>query len=239
LRKKHKIEENAPKAPLYIVTFSTLTTLLLAFFVVLVSMGTTQDETLLDQGYKEGFWVPFQIGFGVRQKFSFDNIAYKHAIRDPNESTEERTIDANTERLRRIVKKLSQTMNISPSPITSEKTDFSVTDIHFSPGDAVLNEPARQFLSKFCINLQQVPNTIGIKLCVLGLASDGKTEKEQYILSAKRAQAVAAFLQVTLPSELKWPIYSWGGGAGGDWVGQNSPISEQSHICIAILRPTE
>ena len=239
MRKKHKIEESSPKAPAYIVTFSTLVTLLLAFFVVLVSMGTTQDDTLFDQGYKgERFWVPFQTGFGVRKKIGFENIANRYAIKDPNEPSEERTTDAATERLRRIVKKLSQSMNITLSPMAAKKTDFSVTDIHFSPGDAVLNEPAKRFLSKFCTDLQQSPGCEVVKLCVLGLARDGKTEKDKYVLSAKRAESVADFLRETLPAQSKWVVYSWGAGPGGDWVDQDSPISEQSQILIAVLRPT-
>ena len=237
MRKTHRIEEKPASAPAYIVTFSTLVTLLLAFFVVLVSMGTTQDDTLFDQGYKWEFLESFKKGFGVRQSIDLGNIGNRYAISDPDKLFEGRTTDAKTERLRRITKKLSRSMNITPSPIAAKKTDFSVTDIHFSPGDAVLNEPAKGFLSEFCMDLQQVPDRGDVKLCILGLAGDEKTEKEQWIVSARRAQAVADFLQDTFPKGSGWPVYAWGAGPGGDWVVQDSPVSGQSQILIAVLRP--
>lgn len=236
MRQKRRIEESSTKAPAYIVTFSTLITLLLAFFVVLVSMGTTRDETLFDRGYRGGFLESFKRGFGVRQEFGFGNIGNKYAIREPDESFEGRTTDANTERLRRIIKKLGRSMNIAPSPIAAKKTDFSVTNVHFSPGDAVLNESAKEFLTGFCMNLQRNPDSKTIRLYVLGLADDEANEKEQWIVSARRAQVVADFLKNTLPAGLKWPVYFWGAGPGGDWVEQYSPISKQSHILIAVLR---
>ena len=236
MRKLHRIEESPAKAPAYIVTFSTLVTLLLAFFVVLCSLGTTQDDTLFDKGYKEGFLESFKRGFGVNRRFNFGNIGNRYGISEPDESFEGRTIDANTERLRRIIKKLGRSMNIAPSPIAAQKTDFSVTNVHFSSADVILNEPAKEFLTEFCMNLQRNPGSSTIRLYVLGLAGDEANQKEQWILSARRAQAVADFLKNTLSAGLKWPVYSWGAGPGGNWVEQYSPISKQSHILIAVLR---
>jgi flagellar motor protein MotB len=77
LRQRRKIEEGAPKAPAYIVTFSTLITLLLSFFIVLLSMGTTQDNTLFDRGYQGGFLESFKRGFGIRQTFDFKSLGNK------------------------------------------------------------------------------------------------------------------------------------------------------------------
>jgi hypothetical protein len=87
---------------------------------------------------------------------------------------------------------------------------------------------------------------------VLGLAYDGVTEQEQWILSAKRAQTVADFLRDTLSAagggqtrrsltggESKWSVYSWGAGPGGDWVERDSPISKHSQILIAVLRASD
>jgi len=236
LRKKHRIEESSAKAPAYIVTFSTLVTLLLSFFIVLLSMGTTQDKTLFDRGYQGGFLESFKRGFGIRQTFDFKSLGKKYSISEPDEGYEGKTPDVNTERLRRIIKKLSQSMNIRPSPIAAQKTDFSVTDIHFSSGEAVLDEPAKKFLSEFCLNLQQNPGSEAIKLYVLGIAGDQENEKEQWMVSARRAQAVADFMKNTLPEGLNWPVYCWGAGPGGEWVEQHSTTSKQLHILIAILR---
>jgi outer membrane protein OmpA-like peptidoglycan-associated protein len=216
-----------------------LAALLLAFFVVLVGMGTTQDQTLFDQGYKGGFTESFKRGFGVRQKFDFGSLANKYGISEPDDLFEGRTTDADTEKLRRIVKKLSQRMKIRPSPVVAQKIDFSVTNIHFLPGDTALNEPAKEFLTRFCLNLQQSSVSNAIRLYVLGLAGDVATEKKQWIVSARRAQAVAEFLRDTLPEGTRNTIYSWGAGSGGDWVSRDSPISDKSQILIALLRDSD
>ncbi len=243
MSKVHRVEEPAPKAPGYIVTFSTLVTLLLAFFVVLNSLGPVRDETLLDTGYKGQFaelFASFKKGFGIRQKFvDFGNYGNKFAISEPDSSfdeTSERTIDASRERLGRIIKKIRGSANVSHSPMEAEKTDFSVTDIRFSPGEAVLDESGKQFLREFCLELRRNPPPEAIKFYVLGLSADQTSEKEQWIISARRAQAVADFMANTLPSWLNWPVYCWGAGSGGEWVAQRSPVYKQSQILIAVLR---
>ena len=140
-------------------------------------------------------------------------------------------------------------MKTMPSEVAAKKTDFSVTNIRFARGDARLDASAKQFLGGFCSHLQQDSGSRPVKLYVLGLADDRATEKEQWILSAKRAKAAADYLRGILSSGTsfqtqrsafggwsKWSVYWWGAGPGGDWVRQDSPISKQSQILIAVLR---
>ena len=234
------IKESSPKVPAYIVTFSDMVTLLLTFFVMLLSLATARDEGLFNKG--RGAFVQtirtFGLGMlrGRKPRPNFGHIKTKYFIDRPDRLFEGRSIDAKGEAISRIFKKVSRSVKTLPSQIVAKKTNFSVTDIRFSPGGATLNASAKRFLTKFCSDLQQDPNPETIKLYMLGLAGDEATEKQQWIVSARRAQAVADFLQDVSPSEAKWPIYSWGAGPGGDWVGQDSPISEQSHILIAVLR---
>jgi outer membrane protein OmpA-like peptidoglycan-associated protein len=127
-------------------------------------------------------------------------------------------------------------MEAMPSQIVAETIDFSVTNISFSPGRALLNEPAEKYLTQFALNLQSSGSPENIKLYVLGLAGDERAEKAQWILSARRGQVVADFLTDVLPSQLQCPVYSWGAGPGGYWVGRDSSGYEGSDILIAVLR---
>jgi hypothetical protein len=72
----------------------------------------------------------------------------------------------------------------------------------------------------------------------VGLASRETGEKQQWMLSAKRAETVADFIRGNLHSGSQWSIYSWGAGTGGDWVAQDSAIVEQSPIFIGVVRGT-
>lgn len=233
-------EQGGPKVPAYIVTYSDMVTLLLTFFVMLLSLAHVQDPALFDVG-RDSFLESIRgMGLGLlfskREMSHLGNVKIRHFVSDPDPTFDRRSIDAKAEETRRILAKLGRSMTILRSQIIVKKTDFSVTNIHFEAGKATLNEPAKGFLTEFCSNLQQGPDSKPVKLYVLGLAHDAVVEKQQWILSARRAQVVAEFIQSALIGSGRWAVYSCGVGPGGDWVLQDSPISEQSHILIAVLR---
>ena len=242
-RKRREIEESSSKVPAYIVTFSDMVTLLLTFFVMLMTLANTRDPELFNKGRGALIQSIKEFGLGMfygrRERPNFGNTKIRYFIHESDKLFEGRTIDAKEENVRRIFQKVNESVKTMPSQIVAKKTNFSVTDISFELGDATLNEPAKKFLTQFVLNLQQSSDFGAVKLYVLGLAGEEKTEKQQWILSAKRAQAIADFLNDILPSEAKWPVYSWGAGPGGDWVTRDSPISRQSHILIAVLRTSD
>jgi outer membrane protein OmpA-like peptidoglycan-associated protein len=257
LKPQHQsIEENGPKVPGYIVTFSDMVTLLLTFFVMLLSLASVQDPELVNVGRDSFFESIRNLGLGMlsgkRPKPDFGYVKTMHFISKPDKLFEGRTIHAKEEEIRRIFNELSQSMKILPSQANSRKSNFSVTNIHFPQDRFDLNESARKFLRGFCLDLQQDAGRKPIELYVLGLADGGKSEEEQWLLSAKRARTVADYLRDTLSSaqdfqgqqsllegQSKWSVYSWGAGPGGDWVGRDSPISKQSQILIAVLRASD
>lgn len=247
------IEDGGPKVPGYIVTFSDMVTLLLTFFVMLQTLASTQDPELFNKG-RDAFLESMRyIGLGMflgrKDVAALGHLKNRHYIDDPDELTEKRTIDARAEEIRRILERLKRSTTIVPSRIAAKKANFSVASVHFSPGRYDLDEPAEAFLMGFCRDLQLDKGKEPVDLYVLGLASDGKDEKEQWLLSARRAGVVADFLWNALSTygagktrhslaggRSKWSVYSWGAGQGGDWVGPNSPISRHSQILIAVLR---
>jgi chemotaxis protein MotB len=239
-RRQQTTEAEDSKVPAYIVTFSDMVTLLLTFFVMLLTLATIQDPELFNTG-RDSFLKSVQsfgLGMLLGKKVALDFGEYKvkYFISNPDEFSKARSIDAKEENVRRLFKNVTQSMTSTPSQIVAQKTNFSVADISFSAGEASLNEPAKKFLTRFSLDLQANNSPKTIKLYVLGLARDVKGEKEQWMLSAKRAQAVSDFLYSILTTELQWPVYSWGAGPGGLWVDKNSPASKQSQILIAVLR---
>lgn len=246
-------EAGGPKVPAYIVTFSDMVTLLLTFFVMLLSLADVQDPELFNKGRDAFLESIAYIGlgslFGKTQTPPFGDHKTKHFVPEPEESASRRTIDAKAEELHRILDKLRQAATLVPSRVMAQGTRLTVANVRFAPGRADLNEQARQFLTGFCRDLQQDTDYKPVELYVLGLAADAEKGREQWLLSAKRAQAVADFLELTLsPSPAsrvqrspfkepsRWSVRSWGAGHGGNWVGPDSPISAQSQILIGILR---
>lgn len=260
-RRRQSTEEKGPKVPAYIVTFSDMVTLLLTFFVMLLSLATIQDPELVGRG-RESFSFAIQsfgLGkfWGGKPRPDFGNVKIKYFISNPDKLFKGRSIHTKEEKIRQVFNELRQSMKTMPSGVAAQKIDFSLTNIRFARSDARLDASAKQFLGGFCSHLQQDSGSRPVKLYVLGLADDQATEKEQWILSAKRAKAVADYLRGILwvparrgPSSglgsqtqrsafggwSKWSVYWWGAGSGGDWVRQDSPISKQSQILIAVLR---
>ena len=247
------IEDGGPKVPGYIVTFSDMVTLLLTFFVMLLSLAQVQDPELFDSG-RDAFlesirYIGLGVLFGKEDEPRLGDIKFRHSISNPDEESDHRTVDAKAEELRRILKKLKQASTIVPLQLAAGRSNFSITNVHFSRGRIDLDESARKFLRGFCLDLQQNSGRKPVELYVLGLASDGKSDKENWLLSSKRAQTVADFIKSILPADgegqlrsgldgglFRWSVYSWGAGPGGDWVGRDSPISKHSQILIAVLR---
>ena len=255
-QKRQAPEDKGSKVPGYIVTFSDMVTLLLTFFVLLLTLADIQDPELFNKG-RDSFLESlenFGLGmlFGKRAVLGFGETKIKYLANGPDDSSEVRTIDEERERIRQILEKISRSMTTLPSCMVAKRADFSVANVRFSQGNATLNAPAKKSLTQFCLDLQQHPDSKAGTLYVLGLASDRMTEKNQWILSAKRAQAVAHFMQDilslrsgsqtaydALSLSLKWRIHWWGAGPGGDWVSQDSPISRRSHVLIAVLRASD
>lgn len=243
IRQKQVTKTEKPNVPAYIVTFSDMTTLLLTFFVMLLSLANVQDPELFNKGRGSFVQSMRNLGLGMlynrKRAPEFGEVKIKYFIDTPDKLFPGRSIHAKEEEIRRTFNEVSRSMKTLPSQIIAQKTNFSITNIRFSPGQATLNEQARQFLTEFSLDLQQSMGSEAVKLYVLGLDVDEATEKQQWILSARRAQVTAEFLKDTLSSAPNWPVYSWGAGPGGDWVGQNSPISKKSHILIAVLRAAD
>jgi outer membrane protein OmpA-like peptidoglycan-associated protein len=217
-----------------------MVTLLLTFFVLLISLAKMQDPERFNAG-RDAFvrhidTMGLGMLFGKRVMSDFSDVKIKYRIESENEEAVVRTIDAKEENLRRIYKKINRSMETARSQIVGNKANFSVTDISFLPGEAQLNKSAQKFLTRFAANLPQDAKSGKIKLYVVGLARDEHTEKKQWTLSAMRAGAVADFLKQALPQHLRSAVYSWGAGPGGCWVASDAPMSEQSQILIAVLR---
>jgi chemotaxis protein MotB len=251
---RSKTEESGSKVPAYIVTFSDMVTLLLTFFVMLLSLASIQDPELFGRGRDSFSFSIRNLGIGMllgrKPRPDLGHVKIKYFISSPDELFKGRSIHIKEEKIRQVFNELRQSMKTIPSEIAAQKTDFSVTNIRFARGDARLDASAKQFLGGFCSHLQSaMADSRPVKLYVLGLADDQAAEKEQWILSAKRAKAAADYLRGILSSGTsfqtqrsafggwsKWSVYWWGAGPGGDWVRQDSPISKQSQILIAVLR---
>ena len=235
-----KTSEEAPGGvPAYIVTFSDMITLLLTFFVLLFAMADEQNAVPYAQNltaFKNavaGFGLPGML-FSRSDGSQFEHPLVKYRVRKGNDATEGRSIDSETEMMRRVIMDLEYLMEISPSQITASSKTFTVIDINFESGSWELNESAKQFLNKYSRQIQENLLNQPLAFYVVGMAGSETPEKQQWIVSGNRAQAVADHLKDKL-SGSSWPVYCWGVGPGGDWTNSSGFISKKSQIMIVML----
>jgi chemotaxis protein MotB len=237
LKAKKASEPSGPSVPAYIVTFSDMVTLLLTFFVMLLSLAQVQDPELFEKSRDAFNQHINQYGLGLlmgKQPVpELGNNKTVYHIPDPDNKSSARTIDSKEETLRRLFQKAAKSMEAMPSRVGVRLSDYYPTSIHFSQGQTGVDEAAGKYLTQLAAQFRQQAGSAKIELYVLGLAPDEVTEKQQWVMSSLRAQQVADYLAQT---GFQCPIYSWGGGPGGHWVDQDSSVSKDSQILIALVR---
>jgi len=217
-----------------------MVTLLLTFFVMLLSLASEQDPELYNKSRDAFNQSINNIGLGMlegrRPNPELGQQLIKFMIQDPDSDADIRTIDADEERRKRVFKRVDGSMQALKSQIVADSIRYTVSRVRFPASASSLDIDSKKHLDRFSRNLTQEAKEVQTKLYVLGLAPDEKSLKSQWILSARRAHAVAAYLRGVLPDTGQYPVFSWGSGAGGSWVGDSGFASKDSQIFIAVLK---
>jgi outer membrane protein OmpA-like peptidoglycan-associated protein len=221
--------------------------LLMAFFIMLLTMASGKSGKLCSEGEKFdrtllGFrhtiascGLPGLLGNPENSlDFSHPKITYNVTSGESNSPT--RILDAEKERIQRIFDELDKMSRTAPSPMQGKRPQFSITPITFDPKQAVLNESAIQYLTKFITDLQEARSINGLAIYVVGLAPDTTNAKQQWLLAAQRAQAAAQFIKAALPASAKVSVCSWGCKKIDELAGLAAGTSQQTSILIGTLQ---
>jgi outer membrane protein OmpA-like peptidoglycan-associated protein len=240
-----KREKPAPEpehkefAPLWITTFADLVGQLFAFFVMLLVMGKMQEAGMMG-AVRESF-VSSMKNFGYagtlygRDKLAGPHDKPTYAVKDP-EPTDERTLDAKESEKQALYQNILKSVEATNGRLEATQITYLPKGIHFARSRSELSDEDKALLTNDMAELKATLAEKNVKLYVLGLAAEEPTEWQQWAISAKRAETVAAYMRGLLPDGLNWQVYSWGAGKGGEWTAREGQATKEAHILVAVLR---
>ena len=249
-KKKEKAappEEKGETAPLWIISFADMISLLMAFFVMLLTMAQTRSGKLCNPGegifektifgFKSsisGFGLPGLLGKASEQD-SFEYGKSHYNLVGDNNNPDERTIDAGEEKIRRLFKELQSNSKIFERRDKDGQPTFVATPIIFQQGQADLDEASKKFLTQFALNLGQSDKRV-IGIYIVGLTWEELPEQQKWRLSVRRSQAAGDFLRSVIAPEQKIPVYCWGAASYSQWVGTDNLNTNKPEILITVLQ---
>jgi outer membrane protein OmpA-like peptidoglycan-associated protein len=235
-------EEKGESAPLWIISFADMISLLMAFFVMLQTMAVPRSGTLgqTKSGVFESTMSSFQDSiryFGLPELFSGKKGTPPHyAMSNSNkEKSVHPAMDGREEKNRRIFNKLHDTAQTYLSTLSGKKPSYFPMPIIFPLTSNTLSTDSAACLADFVNTIRQTMISEKDKICVIGVAPDVTGTEQQWLVSERRAGAVAAYLKNAIPNLRDDNLHWWGAGKGGQWIKANKTSSGQSHIFIVIL----
>jgi len=127
--KRQRAKEEVTQLPIWIITYSDMVTLLLTFFVLLLSLAEKQDAGLVDRG-RDSFNRSLRTcGLGMllgrEESADFGYVKVKYPIEPSDENVpDQRVISAPEERTQRIYEKLLSFMEAMPLTLPPKRLIF-------------------------------------------------------------------------------------------------------------------
>jgi hypothetical protein len=247
MKKAPPKEEQGEKAPLWMISFADMISLLMAFFVMLLTMATTRSGKLCEtgmgvfersiQGFRDSiasFGVPGVLG--EKKSLGFERTMRRFAVEGEKEETGgERLIDADEERLKRLFNQLQTQAVATPSSVKGSQALCDITPIVFGRDAWQLQGDDERYLAHFCADLKASGSLREIVVLVVGAAPDATTFRDKWAVAAERARAVAQYIRHEF-GDTPIDIVSWGAPDASAWSKETPASDRQVHVLLSVLR---
>jgi outer membrane protein OmpA-like peptidoglycan-associated protein len=249
MKKQQEHEESGEKAPLWIISFADMISLLMAFFVMLQTLAAEKSNEFLDGKFRvqaiSGEFRRNMNSFGMPGLFgkpaistSFTSYQNKSSIESPDKEVTNPAIDGQEEKTRRLFSELSGLAETHIPQFNKQKLSFQAAPITFAGENTDLNDQAKAYLAELVSTLQQTNQIDNVVIYIVGICPDISSQQEPWTISELRARAVKSFLQSLLPDKNPDSFLWWGAGNNMDGQRSDNASNTLPHILIATETPS-
>jgi chemotaxis protein MotB len=240
-------EEKGESAPLWMISFSDMISLMMAFFVMLLAMTNSDGGSNSGNGddvFKRsiaGFNNSIK-SFGVPELFGKKaegggKKQMRHYAIDSNENaqTGQRIISSIEEQTKKLFNQLDAEASTSPSTVKGTPIIFTATPILFNKSNYELKEEDKTYLKQFCSDIKSSSQSGNITIVVIGAAEEDMNFRDKWMVSSQRANAVAEYIKQCF-SDSSINVAAWGTNNLSSWAKDSSFSANKTHILLSVLR---
>jgi len=241
-------DDGGQEVPAWIVSFSDMITLLLAFFVLLQAFAKVRDPDLFFEG--QGSFRKALTNFGLpawmlgrENRPAREYAAVRHAAEPaPELKPKNDLIDGEMERIQDMFAQLKRSMDMQATEPKERLVGVMTPRVRFADGRVEMDDAGRAALRRYALDLKAAGGAGRRRLIVVGLSGEASPDPSAWRLAALRAQAAADVLSGELADAVRTGrlrIESWGTAAGAAWCRENGLTGERMHVVLVLMETGE